>query len=297
MRKLIYLVNPKSGTQKKDGLVELIKTTSEEYNAPYSIQPTNAEGDYHEIEATIAREGYTDIVVCGGDGTVNQAINALAHTGVNFGIIPMGSGNGLALSAGLHVDEKKALHTIFTGVSRYTDAFLINNEFACMLCGLGFDATIAHQFATSSRRGLATYATLTTKNIFNNQTWAFDVEVDGKVFNTEAFFISIANSNQFGNNITIAPKADLADGLLDIVIVKKNAMPVLLMQVLQQVLTGKVKEIEKALNSPVSYFQTKSLRIINKDMAPMHIDGEPRDTAAEIVVKVLPDHFKLIYEK
>ncbi|WP_126972414.1 diacylglycerol/lipid kinase family protein [Gynurincola endophyticus] len=297
MRKIIYLVNPKSGTQKKDDLIELIKSATTEKKIEFVILPTPADGNYIGIKEKIQQENFTDIVICGGDGTVNQAINALADTKAHFGIIPMGSGNGLALSAGLSVTAKKALDTIFNGVARYTDAFLVNEQFGCMLCGLGFDATIAHQFARSSRRGLTTYATLTTKNFLNSTTWDLEFEVEGKKFHTDAFFVSIANSNQFGNNITIAPEAELTDGLLDIVIVKKTVKPVLIMQVLQQILTGKVKEIEKAMDNSVAYFQTQNLRIINKQLAPIHIDGEPKEAMEDITIKILPNHFKLIFEQ
>jgi diacylglycerol kinase (ATP) len=297
MRKIIYLVNPKSGTQKKDDLIELIKSATTEKKIEFVILPTPADGNYIGIKEKIQQENFTDIVICGGDGTVNQAINALADTKAHFGIIPMGSGNGLALSAGLSVTAKKALDTIFNGVARYTDAFLVNEQFGCMLCGLGFDATIAHQFARSSRRGLTTYATLTTKNFLNATTWDLEFEVEGKKFHTDAFFVSIANSNQFGNNITIAPEAELTDGLLDIVIVKKTVKPVLIMQVLQQILTGKVKEIEKAMDNSVAYFQTQNLRIINKQLAPIHIDGEPKEAMEDITIKILPNHFKLIFEQ
>lgn len=294
MRKIIYLVNPKSGTQKKDDLMELIQSATSEQNITFEIVPTPKDGKYLDIKNKIQTENFTDVVICGGDGTVNNAISNLADVDVNFGIIPMGSGNGLALSAGLSVTAKKALDTIFKGHASYTDAFLVNDQFGCMLCGLGFDATVAHQFARSSRRGLTTYATLTTKNFLNSRSWEFEFEVGGKTFHSDAFFVSIANSNQFGNNITIAPEAELTDGLLDIVIVKKTVKPVLVMQVLQHILTGKVKEIEKAMDESIAYFQTQSLYIKNKQLAPIHIDGEPIESMEELHIKILPNHFKLI---
>src|SRR5690606_5055290 len=99
------------------------------------------------------------------------------------------------------------------------DGFTINNQFACMLCGIGFDGKVAHDFALSGHRGLATYV----KKIFNNflsaRSYPFKIKLNNKTFRTEAYFISIANSNQFGNHFTIAPKASLNDGLVDIVIV------------------------------------------------------------------------------
>ena len=294
-RKIIYLVNPISGTRGKTSLKELISRRTTAEGIPFEILPTNANGVYGHLEQKIRDEKVTDVVICGGDGSVNQVVCALAHTGVHFGIIPMGSGNGLAFSANIPKASEKALEVIFSGEARLTDAFMVNDEFACMLCGLGFDAQVAHQFAQQSKRGLATYAAVTTRNFFTAKTYPFQITANNITFTTDAFFLSIANSNQFGNNFTIAPKAVLSDGLLDVVVVKKIARPLLLVTVMKQVLAGKLKHIENSMNSPVIYFQTKELTITNSEEAPLHIDGEPKDTFKKLHIKVLPAFFKLLY--
>ena len=206
----------------------------------------------------------------------------------------MGSGNGLALAAKISKAPHEALDIIFAGNAQAVDGFRVNNQFACMLCGLGFDAAIAHQFADHGKRGLATYARLTTKNFFTAKPYSFLVEANNLKFAAEAYFISIANANQFGNNFTIAPQAKLSDGLLDVVIVKKTLKPMLLLNVLQQVLVGKIKRIENSLNAPVIYFQTEEIKIINPGNAPLHIDGEPKESLAELDIKILPRYFNLI---
>lgn len=294
-RKIIYLINPISGTRGKSSLKDLIARQTKERRIPFEILPTVASGDYSFVEQKIREESVTDVAICGGDGSVNQVVQSLVHTDVRFGIIPMGSGNGLALAAGIPRASNKALEIIFSGKARLTDAFLINDRFACMLCGLGFDAQVAHQFAEQPKRGLATYASLTTKNFFSAKAYPFTIYANKIEFTSEAFFLSIANSNQFGNNFTIAPQAVLSDGLLDVVIVKKVAKPLLLFTVMRQVLTGRIRKIENSLHSPVIYFQTTELTITNPQMAPMHIDGEPCETLSHLDIKVLPRHFKLIH--
>ncbi|MFT3825978.1 MAG: YegS/Rv2252/BmrU family lipid kinase [Chitinophagaceae bacterium] len=294
-RKIIYLINPISGTRGKSPLKELITQKTTAKGIAFEILPTVAGGDYSHLKDKIANEKITDVVICGGDGSVNQVVHSLVDTGVNFGIIPMGSGNGLAFSANIPKGSDRALDVVFTGKARLTDAFMVNDEFACMLCGLGFDAQVAHQFAKQSKRGLATYAAVTTRNFFSAKTYPFQVSANKLTFTTEAFFLSIANSNQFGNNFTIAPKAELSDGLLDVVIVKKIARPLLLITIMKQVLAGKLKRIENSLNSPVIYFQTKELTIDNVKGAPLHIDGEPMKTFKKLHIKVLPDYFNLLY--
>ena len=294
-RKLIFLINPISGTKGKDQLRNMIVRKTEAAGIPFEIMDTDITARYYAVRKKIMSEGVTDIIICGGDGSVNQVVHALADTDVNFGIIPMGSGNGLAFAAGIPKSSEKALDVAFSGVPRLTDAFMVNRQFACMLCGLGFDAQVAHQFAKQPKRGLATYASLTTRNFFSAGSYLFKIEANNLTFTTDAFFLSIANSNQFGNNFTIAPKAVLSDGLLDVVIVKKIAKPLMLLNVMRQVMVGKLKRIENSLSSPVIYFQTEELHISNVGHAPMHIDGEPRDTPAKLHIKVMPQFFKLIH--
>lgn len=293
--RIIYLINPISGTKGKSDLQQLVKAATTARKIDFEILPTVANGDYSFLEEKIRQENVTDVVVCGGDGSVNQVVNSLAGLKINFGIIPMGSGNGLALSAGIPRNSAKALDVFFDGIPRRVDAFMVNKQFACMLCGLGFDARVAHEFATQPKRGFGTYASLTTKNFLSATAYPFVIEANKIAFTTEAFFVSIANSNQFGNNFTIAPRAELSDGLLDIVIVKKVAKPLFLFNVMKQVLSGQLKKMENTLRSPVIYFQTSEIRIKNVERAPLHIDGEPRDSIHDIRIKVLPQYFNLVH--
>jgi diacylglycerol kinase family enzyme len=152
-RKLLYIVNPISGTRNKQSLEEIIKAETKQAGFPYAIYPSVANGDYSFLYPVIREQKFTDVIIAGGDGTINQAVNSLRKQAVQFGIIPCGSGNGLAFSAGIPKDPVKALHIAFNGQSKLTDAFFINKQFACMLCGLGFDAQVAHDFANSPKRG------------------------------------------------------------------------------------------------------------------------------------------------
>lgn len=293
-RNIIYIINPISGTRTKKDLQEYIEKTTAARKIPYSVFPSVASGDYSFLHSVIKEQQITDIVIAGGDGTVSQVVGSLLNFDINFGVIPCGSGNGLALSAGISKKPEKALDIIFSGVANEVDGFMVNNTFACMLCGLGFDAKVAHEFAQQSKRGLATYAAIVRKNFFSASSYQFELKCNDVKFSTDAFFISIANSNQFGNNFTIAPKALLSDGLLDIVIIKKMAKPLLLLTIMKQVLAGKIKQIENSLNKPVIYFQTSELLIKNPDMAPLHIDGDPAETPEQLNIKVLKKCFRLI---
>lgn len=274
----------------------MIERETKAQEIPYEIYATNAEGDYDLLKDKILREGFTDVVMIGGDGTVNQVTGALRDLSIRFGIIPFGSGNGLALAAGLPVKAEQALAVIFAGHSKKVDAFLINEQYSCMLSGIGFDAQVAHDFATKESRGLMVYTQQSILNYFKAQPYQFEITIDDFSFFSDAFFISIANSNQFGNNVTIAPQASLSDGLLDIVIVQKMSKAKLPFAMLKHMKgNNKLQKLaENMKGNNILYFQTPSINIKNIKLAPLHIDGEPKETAEEFRVEIIKDCFELI---
>jgi len=293
-RNFIYIINPISGTRAKKDLQKFIEKRTEEKNIPYQIFPSVASGDYSFLNAIIKEKNITDVVIAGGDGTVSKVVGSLMNFDLNFGIIPCGSGNGLALAAGIPKETERAIEILFKGRAIAIDGFTVNNQFACMLCGLGFDAKVAHDFAHQQKRGLTAYARLVSKNYFSANPFSFIIESNGIKFSTEAYFISIANSNQFGNNFTIAPKALLTDGFLDIVIAKKSTKPLLLFNLVKQIIQGNLQKVENSLNQPVIYFQTEKIKIENVDNALMHIDGEPAETPSRLIIEIKKKCFRLI---
>ena len=295
-RKILYFINPVSGRRRKRSLEEIITEKTQEQNIPFEILLTAKDGTYSFLREKIKHERISDVVICGGDGTVSQIVSSLIKVDVNIGIIPLGSGNGLALVANISRNLNRALKIIFKGQSSFVDAFLINKKFSCMLCGIGFDAKVAHDFSKRKRRGLGTYINETLKNFVTASPYKFEIILKERSFSTDAFFISIANSNQFGNNFTIAPQASIDDGLLDVIIVKKMSKMRMLWAVLKQIRAGEVRHSEERNfhKKEVLYFQTDQLTINNPKMAPLHIDGEPAKTAKKFEIQIIPAAFKLI---
>ena len=296
-RSILYIINPISGKGNKKTLQEIIEIETKKTGLYFEIFPSVASGDYSFLDELIEAGKFTQIVIAGGDGTVNQAINSLKKHNLPFGIIPCGSGNGLAFSAGIPKNIQAALNIAYSGKTEWTDAFVINGKFACMLCGVGFDAQVAHDFALDKKRGLITYVKKVVQNFFVAKPYPFTLKLDDTRIELEAFFISIANSNQFGNNFTIAPKASLTDGLLDIVIVTQQTKLNLVVQTLKQV--GGFNQLQKIENidksTSVVYFQTPAIKINNPSLAPLHIDGEPVESEKKISVVIQPKSFQLIY--
>ena len=295
-RRILFLMNPISGTREKSAIKKTISDRTRERKIWFEFVATNPSGDYSFISDRIQKEGITDVVVCGGDGTISSVAGSLLNQPVNFGIVPLGSGNGLALTAKIPRSVSKALDVVFDGKASRVDGFYVNNMFSCMLCGIGFDAQVAHDFAKSKTRGLQSYIKISAINFFKARAMPFVIESDNSIIETDAFFISIANSNQFGNNFTIAPQASLIDGLLDIVIVRKMNKLMLPFSIVGQI-TGinalqKLEDFIQRKN--IMYFQTKSLLIRNPELAPLHIDGDPKASSEQFSITVKPKAFPLL---
>ena len=292
-RYFLVFINPISGTVNKKNIRSYIAEKLTTHQHRHEILPTNEFGDYSFLKEKIATDHVTDVIICGGDGTVNQITSYLVKTEINVGIIPLGSGNGMAFTAGIPKDYKKALDVILAGNASFVDALTINKIYSCHLCGLGFDAQVSHDFARQAKRGPSTYIKQTLKNFFKAKPFRFEVSANGTTFTTNAFFLSIANSNQFGNSIVIAPKASLSDGLLDIVIVKKAGKFGLVFKLLRQIRSGKIASVRNT-DKTIHYFHTKKLSIKNLDSAPFHIDGEPMETAPSFEVEIIEKAFLLL---
>jgi YegS/Rv2252/BmrU family lipid kinase len=295
-RRILYFINPISGTKDKQRLLELISHRTKKAGIDFEILNTIKSGDYSFLPEKITTEKITDIVICGGDGTISNITSYIKGLSVNVGIIPMGSGNGLAFAAGISRNPKKALEIIFDGKSRWIDGFTLNNYFSIMLSGLGFDAQVAHDFSQQKKRGLFIYIIQATKNFFKTKNYPFSIEVNNHTIHVEAFFICIANSNQFGNNVTIAPLASLSDGLLDIIIVTKMNKIKTMFLLFKHIFQGKAQENAGLLSSKkgIIYIQSTKVKITNSLKAPLHVDGEPVESSEIVEVKIIPNAIKLV---
>ena len=292
-RRFIFLFNPHSGVQKGKSLSEIITERCQQSAMQFSIEHSRADGDYSSLKEKIKTESVTDVVIAGGDGTISTIVAAIKDLPVNIGIIPRGSGNGLALAAGISKDVNRAIDIIFNGNAQQVDAFLINDHFSCMLSGIGFDAQVAHEFDSQKQRGLKKYIQLTLKNLQRIKSYRFSIKAKEVDLQLRAYFISVANSNQFGNQFTIAPKASLQDGLLDIVAVEKTNLFFVLMRILWHIRFGTFTG-DFTKRRGITYFQTAELTITNTDNAPLHIDGDGKPGASLFHIKVLPAAYSLL---
>ena len=302
-RKLLYIINPIAGTGSRGSLRKQIEERTRKAGYDFECRDSAIDGSYDLIAHAIQSEGFTDIIIAGGDGTINQVVGALRYLELPFGIIPCGSGNGLARCAGLSTNSQRALDTIFTGSAMRTDGYSVNGNFACELTGLGFDGAVAHAYAQSATRGLNTYIRHAIKQFASAPSYRFIVRVLGQALSLDAYMITVANANQFGNKVTIAPYASLSDGLLDVVIVKKQNKLPLLWRAYRQ-LSGRNQPLrgediitslsDKRNQQDIHYWQVSAIEIENLDDAMIHVDGEATPPVKKAKIEVAPSVFRLI---
>jgi YegS/Rv2252/BmrU family lipid kinase len=220
-RKILFIVNPISGTIQKIRVVEKIHRFFNHSHVSYQIRHTEYAGHATKIAAEAVNNHFDTVVAIGGDGTVNEIGAALSHTSTALGIIPLGSGNGLARHLQIPFSLENALKTILEGKKIKIDTcYLGENAFFCT-SGTGFDALVSYRFSKDAKgRGLINYARIAMKTYLDYQPQTYQLNIDGSIISTQAMMITVANAAQFGNNAYISPEADITDGFLDVCIVQ-----------------------------------------------------------------------------
>lgn len=295
-RKLLFFINPISGVRSKRELELKIAIRCDREGASYEIMNTNKEGDYSFLPEKINAESISDIVICGGDGSISPIVSCVLGLNVQVGIVPLGSGNGLARTAGIPHNTDKAIDILFSGAAQPVDAFRVNGRLGCQIIGLGYDAFVAAEFAKERKRGLSTYTKLAVKHFFKAKPYQFTLEYDGEKINRDAFILCVANANQFGNNLKIAPLAKLNDQQLDVVVLKKTDKLRILQSFVSHLLFPKKQHPRKSGKEPkIIYVNAQHILIHNKSLAPVHIDGDPVETHESFEIQVVPKAYRLIH--
>lgn len=293
MKQIVFIVNPISGKGKRGDVGALIEQHLDHTRFEPQVIFTKYAGHAEEIAASAANRGVDIVVAVGGDGTVNEVARALVHTDTALAILPCGSGNGLARHLQIPMEMEAAIEIINKDCIHTLDYGRINGiPFFCT-CGMGFDAFLSQKFAEAGERGFSTYIkkTLTDGLRYKPETYTIlSINADGKEeeLSQKAFLITCANATQFGNNAMIAPQASMKDGLLDIVVIEPfNALQAPVIAV--QLFNGKLQS-----NSHVKSFRACELTIRRNGEGPVHCDGDPFTTGADINVKIVPQSFKVV---
>ncbi|MPM04152.1 lipid kinase YegS [bioreactor metagenome] len=269
-QKSIIIVNPVSGTHHSRSSLQKIRQWAESSGALCEIESTRYRGHASELAAEALAKGYNHFIVAGGDGTLNEVASVIyTKPGVSLGIVPRGSGNGLALHLGIPLKTEKALETAFASRTIACDVGLLNNKPFFSVAGVGFDAMVAEKFARMKGRGLKNYIRAVMKHYPRYKPSEYEIEINGKTFREKALMISFANSNQFGNNTSLSPDASLTDGLIDLCIMHKPPVPAAL--ILSPLLF--LKKMNRTGYLKIHRTDKAEIKVILP--AFYHIDGDP----------------------
>lgn len=286
-RKALLIINPISGTGNKAGLDIRVKERLADCGVDVDTVWTRASGDATELAHEAIATGYDIVMAAGGDGTINETAKALCGSNVTMGIIPCGSGNGLARHLNIPVDIRGALEVIAAGREEVCDHGTANGKpFFCTF-GAGFDAAVSHKFARSKHRGKMTYIKNTLREFVSYRPEEYVISANGQVLTEKAFVVAVCNASQYGNNAYIAPHASMNDGLLDVTIIHSGNM-------LTRAMVGidlMAGSIDK--NMLINTFRASSLTIKRKNPGPVHIDGEPEIYGSDIEIECCPHRLKI----
>lgn len=285
---VVFIINPVAGTRAKDVLQKAIEKTflSETYEVIY----TQYCGHGHEIARDKVKEGIENIVAVGGDGTVNEVASALVGSSCRLGIIPAGSGNGLARHLHIPFQLSAALDVIRNQKIRSIDAGQVNGRYFFCTCGTGFDALVGKKFARYGKRGMLNYIKATINQFIDYSPKSYLLKTGGKKTHLDAFMVTFANSGQFGNNAYIAPHAVIDDGLLDLCILR----PFPKTSTLELGLRLFFKNIDQSPYLEVLQVKKASLRRKGKRKITIHIDGEPLVLRQKLKIKAVPGAIQVI---
>jgi diacylglycerol kinase (ATP) len=286
--KLLIIVNKNAGHGKASLIEKYIDASIIKNNYAVEVAVTEYRNHATELARYAIVNGFNCVVAAGGDGTVNETAKSLVNTDVALGIIPFGSGNGLAKHLNYPSDPVKALNKIAKGNSALIDTLIINGKFAVNVSGLGFDGYVAQLFDQHKKRGLSTYTKIALRNFFSYPSLKFQIIIDGKLMHADAQMLVIANASQFGNSAVIAPKALLNDGLIDIVIIKRPPLHQLPLT-FYRLFNGTLRP-----NNFTQMYQCSSIQINTGKPAHLHIDGEPQHEVCKTDVSINVNSLRVI---
>ncbi|MEZ5198517.1 MAG: diacylglycerol kinase family lipid kinase [Bacteroidales bacterium] len=287
-KKLVFIVNPASGVHKKNNITAIIEESIDRSKFDYSIERTTGPGHATEISRAQVEAGVDIVVAVGGDGSVNEAAKGLVHSQAVLGIIPAGSGNGLANFLKIPTNYRKAIEVINQQNVAKIDTGSINEKLFVSIAGIGFDGLVARKFAESKRRGFLSYLRIVTEEYPNYKPKKYKITYDNNEINTRAMFIAFANSDQFGYGTAIAPNARIDDGLLDVCIAAKP--PIIDFPVLASLLYW--RKIDKSKH--LELFKASEIIVKSKKKRWVNIDGESMKHGKKLFIKVHPNSLNII---
>ncbi|MCC7533903.1 MAG: YegS/Rv2252/BmrU family lipid kinase [Bacteroidia bacterium] len=288
LKKIAFIINPISGGIPKGTIPDLIEKYIDKKRFEASIFFTKSTEHNQELAKQCVADNYDVIIAVGGDGTINNTAKYVVNSDSVFGIIPLGSGNGLARHLNISLNPEKAIQQVNNFNVYAMDTGSINGHFFLNVVGVGFDAHVTDLFAKAPKRGFWQYTKITLSEFAKYKAMEYKMEIDGKVVVRNAFLICVANGSQYGNNAYISPLSIVNDGEFEVSVLKP-------FKILQAPMLG-VKIFNKNIHTSalVNVFKGSHIKITRNDTGVVNVDGEPYDMGKEIEIKLYAKSLKII---
>jgi diacylglycerol kinase (ATP) len=284
--KWLFVVNPKAGKKRGIDIPGLISLHFR--GVDHRVLEWTHADQFSSIASQIRSGEYSFVVACGGDGTVNRVGREMLGKDAALGILPLGSGNGLARTLGLSMETATAFKQMMEKNISLIDAGQINGHPFFCTAGVGFDAHIGGLFASSETRGLRSYIQIVLRELIKYRSKKYRIEINGKSVSLSAFLVTAANAGQYGNDFYIAPLASLQDGQLQLVILK----PFNILRapgILKKILGRKAH-----LSASIITHSGTDIIIERENDDMIHFDGEPLMENRRLVISVKPSALKVL---
>lgn len=285
--KVRLIINPISGTASKEGLAESVAQAVAPMGWELETVYTKCSGDATRLAAEAVAQGCEAVLAAGGDGTINETAAALCGKNATLGIIPCGSGNGLARHLGIPVDIREGIKVIARAETRSIDYATVNRKKFFCTFGVGFDAAVSEAFARKKTRGPLSYLQSTLETFNTYEPELYTITTDDQVLTERAFLVAVCNASQYGNNAYIAPHATIDDGLLDVTIVHKGN-PITTALVGLDMMIGNIEK-----NMLIQTIRTPRIVIERNSQGPSHIDGEPTTLDRRLEIECHPGQLRV----
>lgn len=287
--KILFIINPISGDVNKSGMPAMIDEKLDKTKfTTHEVVFTEYAGHAVELAKQAAKDHYDIVVAVGGDGTVNEVGRGLIDTDTALGIIPCGSGNGLARHLMLPMRPERGIEIINEAEIHRLDYGIIDNHPFFCTCGMGFDAFISMKFAESGKRGPLMYVENVLRGAIQYKPEVYELADEEGTHHYRAFLISVANASQYGNNAYIAPHASMHDGLLDIIVME----PFDVIDAPQVAIDLLNKTLDKS--SKIKSFRSRHLIVHREHEGEIHFDGEPTMAGKDVDVRVVPEGINIV---
>jgi diacylglycerol kinase (ATP) len=281
-RNVFFIVNKFSGIAYEESVEGRIIDECTTWGLKATIEFTRERGHATELARTAVANGFQLIFAVGGDGTVNEVAQALVHTKASLGILPKGSGNGLARHLGIPMHFPSALELIRSNRSVKIDSVSINEHLSFNVSGIGFDGHVAMRFGRNGKRGLAGYVRTVLSEFWSFDEFGGKATIDGRNVDLKGFIIAIANASQFGNNARVAPLASVCDQQLDLSVIRKVGV-LKVLQLVSRLFNGTIGE-----SKHVTLQKASEVELILDRAVDYHIDGEPKGVDSEYKIRIVP---------